>query len=273
MRIMGNWLTMRVMLAFFCTTLSVFSQETVEEWQKKAVTDFPELGQSGSLLNLKFVQMVNSLRISNPSFFKDPKWPYTLALQIGGVKPSQPNVIPGLESVPNNPVAGTAPSKANEEDSLDAQKLASDFKTDQQAANARYVGKRLSVTGKIIRITPSGNPVNVAFVYLESGAGLPCVKVELNKMKKYLGKTSGGYSYTDKNGFELRVTNNSTLEVRSHETHSTSSYYYYRHSSVQNGDWTPVLTNGEQIKVLGTCGGKKLDIILGNADLQKDDLP
>jgi len=297
MRTTRTWLRALVTLVFLCTTLSLFSQETVEIWKKKAVTDYPELGTSGSPMNLKFIQMVNSLKITNPSYFKDPKWPYTLAQEVAGVKTSPSGTIPGLDnnqktvpertppqapqqSLPQSLMPAQAPQQAlpqslapapqaTDESSVEAQKLAVDFKDDPKAANLRYFGKRLTITGEIARITPSDNPANVAFVYLNTGNGLPGIKVELNRMKSYTAKTTSGFYYTEKNGFELRVNNNSTLEVRSHETHTSTHPYYYNHSSVQNGDWCPVITKGEVIKIQGTCKGRSVDVILSNSDLEK----
>lgn len=81
---------------------TAWSQKTVDDWQKKAVTEFPDIGVKDSELNLKYIDAVQSLRVSNPTFFNDPKWPYALAIQV-----TKKSIIPGLDSV--TPVARTRP--------------------------------------------------------------------------------------------------------------------------------------------------------------------
>ena len=265
---MKRYLLLTIVLTFFCTTLFVFSQETVEEWQAKAVQAYPDLGVAGSATNLKFIQMVNYLKVSNPAFFNDPKWPYTLALQL-----ARPALIPGLA---DNPQAASTPaiSGTNADDTVDAGKFAADYGADQKNADGQYLGKKFTVTGKILRIAASDNPTNVAFVYLDAGKNLPCVKVELNKMKKYEGTVRTHFEFTDKHGYELRVTNDSTLEVRSHDVNSGYGMYYnYNNTRVKSGEWSPVISKGEFIKVVGTCNGKLVDVVLSNAELIKDELP
>ena len=70
------------------------AQTTEEEWKKKAVQDFPDLAVSGSELNIKYVKKVKSILYSDPSYFKDPRWPYTLAEEV-----RKNPIIPGLEDV------------------------------------------------------------------------------------------------------------------------------------------------------------------------------
>lgn len=67
----------------------------MEEWQAKAVADYPDLGVKGSELNRKYVQKVSTLRETDAAFFQNPRWPYTLAEQL-----SKKPVIPGLEQLP-----------------------------------------------------------------------------------------------------------------------------------------------------------------------------
>lgn len=99
---------MKSTLSFFFLAALVFtvstswSQESVEDWQKKVVADFPEIGVKGSELNTKYIQKVQSLRSSTPTFFRDPRWPYTIAEQI-----TREPIIPGLEAV-TIPAQGTS---------------------------------------------------------------------------------------------------------------------------------------------------------------------
>jgi hypothetical protein len=66
--------------------------QSVEEWQSKVLKEFPQIGIPGSNLNSLFVQKVRVLKLSNPSFFEDIKWPYVIAEQI-----TTPG-IPGLDN-------------------------------------------------------------------------------------------------------------------------------------------------------------------------------
>gem|GEM_PF-4334959 len=248
---------------------ALWAQQTVEEWQKKTVADFPDIGVSGSPMNLKFIQIVNALRVSNPAFFKTSNWPYLIAQQIAGPKPSESAIIPGLVEEKKAEI----PSD-NAESVVDVRKLAEDFKTGQSVA--KYTGKRITVSGEIQRIAQPENSVSAAFVYLKTGDGLPSVKVELNKMKKYAANVINGSTIQGKDGYEFRV-NETSLEVRSHETRSTYSpiKHHHRSDSVKNGTWVPIISKGEVIKIVGTCSGMTYGITLTGAELQRDnnDLP
>jgi hypothetical protein len=92
MKIKFNLLSALSML-LACSSI-VTAQSTQEDWQKKAVADYPDLGVQGSELNTKFVQRVRFLRSSNAAFFEDPRWPYIVAEEV-----SKKSVIPGLETV------------------------------------------------------------------------------------------------------------------------------------------------------------------------------
>lgn len=81
-----------VLLNICCVALD--AQTTEEEWKKKAVEDFPDLAVSGSELNIKYVNKVKSIRYSDPSYFKDPRWPYKLVEEV-----RKNPIIPGLEDV------------------------------------------------------------------------------------------------------------------------------------------------------------------------------
>lgn len=83
-----------VMTFLLCGLGSVSAQTTVAEWQAKAVQEYPELARPSSQLNTKFRAKVAELKASNPAFFNDPKWPYTLAQSLT-TQPSQ--VIPGVD--------------------------------------------------------------------------------------------------------------------------------------------------------------------------------
>ena len=86
------------------------AQQSVDDWQKKAVADFPLLATKGSEFNRQFITKVQLLHRTDPAFFNDPRWPYTLAEQV-----SKPPIIPGLENIPSariNPQTIVPQSKA-----------------------------------------------------------------------------------------------------------------------------------------------------------------
>ncbi|XHR28928.1 MAG: hypothetical protein ACFUZC_23815 [Chthoniobacteraceae bacterium] len=263
---MRHSVSLGAVICILLTAQAVWAQQTVEEWQKKTVAEFPEIGVSGSPMNLKFVQTVNALRVSNPAFFKTSNWPYLVAQQIAGAKPPESAIIPGLTEEKK-----AEPAADNADGAMDVRKLAADFKASQSAASAKYTGKRLTVSGEIQRITQPENSVSAAFVYLKTGDGLPSVKIELNKMKKYATEVVDDIISHGKNGYEFRV-NDTTLEVRSHET--SSRYvgpYGHRADSVKNGTWVPIISKGEAIKIMGTCSGMTYGITLTGAELQRNE--
>ena len=270
---------LKVVVCLFFTAQVALSQQTVEEWQKKAVADFPELGVRGSAMNVKFVETVNALRVTTPSFFDAPNWPYLVAQQVAGVKPAEQSIIPGLESSPKpaaseNPAAKVEATDTN--GTIDVRQLATDFKIAQKVALAKYAGKRLTISGEILRIAQPDTPASAAYVFLKTGDGLSPVKVELNKMRKYAPKNVSDYWVSGKNGFEFRVDNDATLQVRTHETRSRNHPYWYdghNGGSMKNGPWNSIISKGEVIKIIGTCSGLTYGITLTDSELQKDDLP
>ena len=91
----------------FCFAIAhSFSQNTVEEWQQRTVVEYPEIGVKDSDMNQKYVAKIKQLQQANPAFFRDPKWPYTLAEQI-----SKAPIIPGVEAVTPPVTNATPPSR------------------------------------------------------------------------------------------------------------------------------------------------------------------
>ena len=60
-------------------TRQMLSLRTPAEWQKKAVSLYPELGIKGSEFNALFVQHHRELQGSSPVFVQEPSWPVLLA--------------------------------------------------------------------------------------------------------------------------------------------------------------------------------------------------
>ena len=62
--------------------------------QARAVQEYPELGVAGSPFNTEFLARVKVLRASEASYFKDPEWPYKLAVELSVKNAPQRRVVP-----------------------------------------------------------------------------------------------------------------------------------------------------------------------------------
>ena len=75
-------LALTVLSAAVCWSPGVLAQTTPDplaESKAKTLAEFPELGVVNSAFHRAFHEQIGRLRQSNPEFFKDPNWPYTLA--------------------------------------------------------------------------------------------------------------------------------------------------------------------------------------------------
>jgi hypothetical protein len=252
-----------------------FAPTVTPQQQQVLIQMFPQLGVKGSLLNQKYVAEFNRLKTENPSFFEDKTWPLILAQQCADslVKSSaSATLAPAAPVIPAPPPATAPPDAASgplPDDPGTAAQLAAIYQKDQKAADSAFYGRRLTISGEISRIMSPDNPTIVALVYLKTGGGLPLVKVELNKMDRYRGKSSVSWDYITKNGFFMRVRDEAVLEVQSVNTVKDRwpYYYYYSRSHTTAGEWSPIISNGDNIKVVGTCNGRIMDVVLSNADL------
>ena len=61
-----------------------------EDWQRKAVEAYPQLGISGSAQNTKYWALHKERLRANPDFFKNPQWPFLLAKESGDFLKIQP---------------------------------------------------------------------------------------------------------------------------------------------------------------------------------------
>jgi hypothetical protein len=131
------------------TMLMAHGQTTVEQWQKKAVADYPELGVSGSSLNATFVRKVEAIKRTNPGFFRDPKWPYLVAEEI-----SKTPIIPGLDQL-NLPAATarpTAPAQTAPAVMVrGAGRVPLVAANDLTTTNSNFVGQMVCIQGVITR--------------------------------------------------------------------------------------------------------------------------
>ena len=67
-------------LGFLCS--EALAQSSIQEWQAKAVQEFPELGVQNSQFNRLFLEKAALLREKSPHSLTDPSWPYRLAVRI-----------------------------------------------------------------------------------------------------------------------------------------------------------------------------------------------
>jgi len=58
--------------------ICAMGQQTVADWQREAVREYPELGQKESGLNRLFVSEYSRLSNENAAFLSDPQWPMIL---------------------------------------------------------------------------------------------------------------------------------------------------------------------------------------------------
>lgn len=88
-------------LILFALAGSSLGQAASQEWQAKAIRNYPELGVPGSPLNKRFLDAYNERRKTRPHFFDDPKWPLALANEVAVGK---------FSAVPSGPAQVASPS-------------------------------------------------------------------------------------------------------------------------------------------------------------------
>ena len=70
--------------------------ETEKDWQRKAVSEYPDLAIKDSKFNKRFLELVAQRRKEEPAFFKDPKWSLQLAEEIATAQPALVETEPVL---------------------------------------------------------------------------------------------------------------------------------------------------------------------------------
>ena len=68
-----------IALAILALTIVCNAQTAVQESQKKAIQEFPDLVDANSKLNKRFVVLVNAAKASDPQLLMHDDWPLTLA--------------------------------------------------------------------------------------------------------------------------------------------------------------------------------------------------
>ena len=76
-----------LILCVLCFTAVV----NAEDWQRKAVELYPQLGVAGSTFNTKFWALYQERLKSNPAFVNNPQWPVLLAQECAVQLPAQPD--------------------------------------------------------------------------------------------------------------------------------------------------------------------------------------
>jgi hypothetical protein len=106
---------------------------SVQQWQAKALAEFPALGVSGSVFNSLFLEHVKRLREKTPEVFQDPSWPYRLAQRVA--------VSPEMSRVAKK---GEAKKTGNEESGLES--------SDRTASKGEKVEKKGERSADIARM-------------------------------------------------------------------------------------------------------------------------
>lgn len=85
-----------------------------QDWQRKAIELYPQLGVAGSPFNQRFVAAYQERKETTPEFFANPQWPVLLARECAayptpankaeaGAKPAQPEAKPATQTKPAEP--------------------------------------------------------------------------------------------------------------------------------------------------------------------------
>jgi hypothetical protein len=116
---------------------AAFGESTIQQWQAKALAEFPSLGVPGSAFNALFLERVKVLRQKNPKVLQDPTWPYRLAQQVA----SSPELARAVEMVDSKNralvEASQAAANSGPASSIPPQKLEEAAKEDKSAALAQ----------------------------------------------------------------------------------------------------------------------------------------
>ncbi len=88
---------------------SLLSRRSPQEWQRKAVSLFPELGEAGSEFNKLFLERFRKLQETSPTFLEEPSWPVLLAKRCDDElrqRIASPATAAGAKSLPTAAAAG-----------------------------------------------------------------------------------------------------------------------------------------------------------------------
>ncbi|MCE9518459.1 MAG: hypothetical protein K8R87_02665 [Verrucomicrobia bacterium] len=236
--------TLCVLLAFCFCRQSLFSQDTVEQWQKLTVEDFPQIAVKGSELNLKYVQRVKTLRDTDPSFFRDPRWPYAVAEQI-----TAKSLIPGIEDVVIPPSRTSSSSMRSS--STGGVYTPSGTKVDviaaKDVATKGVVGQMICVQGVIAKTMLPGLAVQDRF-YLQLKPDLLCeFMVASFFTRSGRSMSDQGYDHMNYSQLKLRFLSGSIFVYG-----PRSRSYEDRNSVVKLGE---ILKAGEMVYIYGRLEG------------------
>lgn len=169
--------------------------------QARAVQEFPELGVAGSPFNTDFLARVKVLRASETSYFKDPEWPYKLAVELSVKNAPQRRVVPGSGG-------GAAPVAAPDNISTSVPSL------QIMRSPATYAGRWVPVTGTLVSARGL-NPEGIITLELEGGLKCEVVGGQIYQLKGV--DVSGGETRVEsKNNrlvFTIRAPRSSAREV------------------------------------------------------------
>ncbi len=101
-------------------TREQLSRRTSQEWQKRAISLYPDLGIAGSEFNVLFLRHFRELQETTPAFAQEPSWPMLLAQrcadelragrQASGILPSPGTSLAGKTVAPSAALPSHRPS-------------------------------------------------------------------------------------------------------------------------------------------------------------------
>jgi hypothetical protein len=92
-------------------TRLLLEQRTPQEWQRKAVQLFPELGVAGSEFNKLFLRHYDALKQTSPQFMEEPSWPVLLARRCADELHPLPKTLPAVaKTAPQAGTSGNTPA-------------------------------------------------------------------------------------------------------------------------------------------------------------------
>ena len=168
----------------------VFAKE-YEGWKTQAVREFPELGKAGTPMNTRFVARANQLKVQNSRELQDPKWPYSLAVQVNEELKLQPGGAEGIfgrlwgkisAMLPDSVrrlgnASATAPAVAGGSAGGDPYKRAKPF-TVQELKALTVLPEAVAAVGRVTKFN-EGDAPGVLFVVLDEA-----LKCELALLKQ-----------------------------------------------------------------------------------------
>lgn len=249
-----------------------------ENWTKKAIEVYPDLGVAGSALNKEFVARVKVMRERNSGEFKFPNWPFTLATLIG--KELAEKMV--TEVTRQNAVSSASGQRAPSPGEADRGNAAKPVVTPETVVSKPEEGRTWTVDqlAKLSALPSRGTVKGTVTKVGKLGGGDPFdiivvldnkLNCEINVARKLVpnggGDSGGSSSYYGTSSrkaqsVELIAEGNSIRLVQKNTQISTTNYphyyYYYSNRSRVSSDKSELLMikYGDNVSVEGVFSKK-----------------